>query len=67
MKIAVLGTGMVGTTIANKLLELEHEVTLASRTADNPKARAWLDQADHRRAHMAVFADAAANASGMPC
>jgi predicted dinucleotide-binding enzyme len=33
MKIAVLGTGVVGTTVASKLVDLGHEVTLASRTA----------------------------------
>jgi predicted dinucleotide-binding enzyme len=62
MQIAVLGTGMVGTTIASKLITLDHEVTLASRTADNAKARAWLDQVASPRAHAATFADAAASA-----
>jgi predicted dinucleotide-binding enzyme len=62
MQIAVLGTGMVGTTIASKLITLDHEVTLASRTADNAKARAWLDQVASPRAHAATFADAAATA-----
>jgi predicted dinucleotide-binding enzyme len=65
MQIAVLGTGMVGTTIATKLISLEHEVTLASRTADNVKARAWLaqvEQVEHRVAHVATFADATTNA-----
>jgi predicted dinucleotide-binding enzyme len=62
MKIAVLGTGMVGTTIASKLITLDHEVTLASRTADNAKARAWLDQVASPRAHTGTFADAAATA-----
>jgi predicted dinucleotide-binding enzyme len=62
MKIAVLGTGMVGTTIASKLIALDHEVTLASRTADNSKARAWLDKVASPHAHTATFADAAAKA-----
>lgn len=62
MKIAVLGTGMVGTTIASKLISLDHEVTLASRTADNDKARAWLEAVASPRAHTATFADASANA-----
>jgi predicted dinucleotide-binding enzyme len=62
MKIAVLGTGMVGTTIATKLISLEHEVTLASRTADNAKAQAWLDKVGSRHAHAATFAQATANA-----
>lgn len=59
MKIAVLGTGMVGTTIANKLIALGHEVTLASRTADNTKAVAWLEQVASPLASAATFADAA--------
>jgi 8-hydroxy-5-deazaflavin:NADPH oxidoreductase len=42
MKVAVLGTGNVGQTIANKLLTLGHEVALGSRSADNPKAIAWM-------------------------
>lgn len=62
MKIAVLGTGMVGTTIASKLITLDHEVTLASRTADNAKARAWLEQVASPHAHTATFAEAAATA-----
>ena len=33
MRIGVLGTGVVGTTIAGKLRELEHEVLIGSRTA----------------------------------
>ena len=41
MKIGVLGTGMVGNTIASKLSQLGHEVKMGSRTADNPKASAW--------------------------
>lgn len=41
MKIAVFGTGMVGHTIADKLITLDHEVIMASRTQDNEKAAAW--------------------------
>jgi predicted dinucleotide-binding enzyme len=33
MRIAVLGTGVVGRTIAGKLRELEHDVLIGSRTA----------------------------------
>jgi predicted dinucleotide-binding enzyme len=62
MKIAVLGTGMVGTTIATKLIALDHDVTLASRTADNTKARAWMDQVASPHARTGTFADATANA-----
>jgi predicted dinucleotide-binding enzyme len=36
MRYAVLGTGEVGRTLGGKLVELGHEVTLGSRTKDNP-------------------------------
>jgi predicted dinucleotide-binding enzyme len=62
MKIAVLGTGMVGTAIATKLIELGHEVSLGSRTADNAKAKAWLEQVGSDHARAATFADAAGSA-----
>ena len=35
MKYAVLGTGMVGHSLASKLAELGHEVRMGARTADN--------------------------------
>jgi 8-hydroxy-5-deazaflavin:NADPH oxidoreductase len=38
MKIAVLGTGAVGTTIASKLIELGHQVMIGSRSKTNEKA-----------------------------
>lgn len=62
MKIAVLGTGMVGTTIASKLIALGHEVRLGSRTADNDKGKAWLARIDSRAAAASLgdYADAAA-------
>lgn len=50
MKIAVLGTGSVGETIASKLVTLGHDVHMGSRTADNPKALAWVAQAGGRAA-----------------
>lgn len=43
MKIGVLGTGMVGNTIASKLLELGHEVMMGSRTNNNEKALKWVE------------------------
>src|SRR5690606_10755316 len=58
----VLGTGMVGTTIASKLVDLGHEVTLASRTADNEKARAWLAKLGADKVRVATYADAARSA-----
>ena len=41
MKYAVLGTGMVGHTLASKLAALGHEVRMGARSADNAKARDW--------------------------
>lgn len=59
MKIAVLGTGMVGDTIGSKLIALGHEVKMGSRTATNEKAAAFV--AKHKKgASAGTFADAAA-------
>ena len=54
MKIAVLGTGVVGTTIASKLVDLGHEVTLASRTADNENAQSWIARVGADKAKVAA-------------
>jgi predicted dinucleotide-binding enzyme len=59
MKIAVLGTGVVGSTIGGKLAELGHEVRMGSREAGNEKARAWSEAAG-ANASDGTFADAAA-------
>jgi predicted dinucleotide-binding enzyme len=42
MKIGVLGTGMVGQAIGTKLMQLNHQVKMGSRSADNEKAAAWV-------------------------
>jgi predicted dinucleotide-binding enzyme len=61
MKFAVLGTGTVGTTIANKLLSLGHDVMMGSRSKDNAKALAWQNASGPSgRARVGTFADAAA-------
>jgi predicted dinucleotide-binding enzyme len=44
MKIAVLGTGIVGDTIGSKLIELGHFVKMGSRTSDNEKAKKFVDK-----------------------
>lgn len=59
MKIAVLGTGMVGETIASKLVALGHEVKMGSRSATNEKAAAWVKKAG-AKASQGTFADASA-------
>ncbi len=59
MRIGVLGTGVVGQTIASKLIELGHDVTMGSRSATNEKVVAWAAGAGDR-AHPGTMADAAA-------
>ena len=59
MKFAVLGTGTVGNTIGSRLIELGHAVMMGSRTADNEKAKAFVDK-HTTNARAGLFADAAA-------
>ena len=59
MRIGVLGTGVVGQTIATKLTQLGHDVVLGSRTANNDKAAKWVASAG-AHAKQGTFADAAA-------
>jgi len=59
MRIAVLGTGIVGRTIGTRLVGLGHEVMMGSRTADNVDAGAWVASAG-AGASAGTFADAAA-------
>ncbi|MFN8169483.1 MAG: NAD(P)-binding domain-containing protein [Candidatus Nanopelagicales bacterium] len=59
MRIAVLGTGAVGTTLGARLVETGHEVRLGSRTADNATAADWV-AATGAGASSGTFADAAA-------
>jgi predicted dinucleotide-binding enzyme len=70
MKIAVLGTGTVGQTIAGKLSDLGHDVVVGTRDREatlarsepdamgNPAFPAWL--AEHPTVRLAEFAEAAA-------
>jgi predicted dinucleotide-binding enzyme len=72
MKIAVLGTGTVGRTMAGALADLGHEVTIGTRDPKATLARAepdamgappfsqWLPE--HPHVHLAAFADVAAGA-----
>ncbi len=72
MKIAVLGTGTVGRTVAARLLGLGHEVTIGTRDPQATLARTEPDgmgnppyadwAADHAGVSLATFADAAAAA-----
>ncbi len=58
MKIAVLGTGMVGDAIGTKHIQCEKKVKMGSRTATNEKAAAWVKK-NGSRASQGTFADAA--------
>jgi 8-hydroxy-5-deazaflavin:NADPH oxidoreductase len=72
MKIAVLGTGMVGQALAGKLSALGHEVTVGTRDVEATLARTELDylgnppfavwQEEHPRVGLTTAADAAAEA-----
>ena len=58
MRIGVLGTGVVGRTLASALLRGGHEVRLGSRTAGNEAAVAWANDVGGP-ASEGTFADAA--------
>jgi 8-hydroxy-5-deazaflavin:NADPH oxidoreductase len=58
MKIAVLGTGMVGNALGTKLVQEGHEVIMGSRAANNEAARKWASSLGER-ARTATFQDAA--------
>jgi len=66
MRIAVLGTGPVGHALADRLLEVGHDVWMGSREATGEKPVAWADghaTGPHAgRAHAATFADAPSHA-----
>jgi predicted dinucleotide-binding enzyme len=57
-RIGVLGTGVVGQTVASKLVEVGHQVMMGSREAGNEQAVGWADQSGEG-ASAGSFADAA--------
>jgi predicted dinucleotide-binding enzyme len=59
MKIAVLGTGMVGNAIATKLVQLGHQIMMGSRTASSEAGQQWLRSVGGG-AQVGTFADVAA-------
>jgi 8-hydroxy-5-deazaflavin:NADPH oxidoreductase len=59
MKIGILGSGIVGSTLGGKFAEVGNEVKMGSRTASNEKAAAWVKNTGSR-ASQGTFADAAA-------
>jgi predicted dinucleotide-binding enzyme len=60
MRVGVLGTGVVGRSIASKLLELGHRVTMGSRSATGEALGEWLAEAGEG-ARGGSFAEAAAD------
>ena len=60
MRIGVLGTGVVGQTLASRLVQLGHAVCMGARAAGNEKAAGWV-RAAGRGASQGTFADAAAH------
>jgi 8-hydroxy-5-deazaflavin:NADPH oxidoreductase len=59
MKIGILGTGMVGETIASALIDEKHDVMIGSRTATNEKVAEWVKK-HKNHASQGTFSDAAA-------
>jgi 8-hydroxy-5-deazaflavin:NADPH oxidoreductase len=57
MDIGVLGTGIVGRTIATRLVGLGHQVVMGSRTPDNADAAEWVAEIG-TGASQGTFADA---------
>jgi len=60
MRIGVLGTGVVGKTVATKLIEVGHEVKMGSREAGGENALGWASGAGEN-ASEGSFADAASH------
>jgi len=59
MKIGILGSGMVGQTIGERLVTLGHEVKLGSRQQGNEKALAWAQKVG-AKGSAGTFAEASA-------
>ena len=58
MKIGILGTGVVGSTLGTTLIAKGHEVKMGSRDATNEKASEWI-KANGENSSQGTFADAA--------
>ncbi len=58
MRIGILGTGVVGSSLGKGFIALGHDVKMGARTANHEKALAWVaEQGPH--ASQGTFADAA--------
>jgi 8-hydroxy-5-deazaflavin:NADPH oxidoreductase len=60
MRIGILGTGVVGKTLATKLAKLGNDVKMGSRKAGGDKAKAWVKEAGGKSSE-GTFAEAAAH------
>jgi predicted dinucleotide-binding enzyme len=62
VNVGVLGTGVVGRSIATRLVELGHAVALGTRDTTKPAAREWLAKVGTARgSRLCTFAEAAAH------
>src|SRR5690242_332125 len=59
MRVAILGTGVVGQALGKAFVTLGHETKMGSRDAKNEKAVAWAKEMGPK-ASTGTFADAAA-------
>jgi predicted dinucleotide-binding enzyme len=59
MKIGILGTGMVGSTLATRLVKISHQIMMGSRTANSNAGQQWLRSVGGK-AQIGTFTDAAA-------
>src|SRR6266478_6925727 len=59
MKIAILGTGMVGNAIGTKLVQVGYQIMMGSRTASSEAGQEWLKSVGGKGT-IGTFADAAA-------
>jgi predicted dinucleotide-binding enzyme len=59
MNIAILGTGMVGATLASNLVQLGHQITMGSRNANSQAGQEWLRSVGGK-GRVGTFAEAAA-------
>jgi hypothetical protein len=58
MNIGILGTGLVGQTLASKLVSLGHQVKIGSRAANNEKGLDWVKKNGANASH-GTFSDTA--------
>jgi len=59
MKIAILGTGMVGNALGIKLVQVGHQIMMGSRAASSEAGQQWL-KAVGAKGQIGTFGDAAA-------